>query len=285
MRHRFTSTADGRLDKIIADHTPLSRKRATKTIEAGSVRVNGKRIKFASHHVATGAHVEIGSAAANDPNVIITTRHQDASVLVVDKPYGLPTQATKEGSRTHLYGILCAQHRYVGLHHRLDTPASGLVLFTLDRRANKAIANAFQTHAIERTYQLIVVGDPGVSGTWTVPIAGKPATTHFKRLAMGGGMALIEASLETGRTHQIRVHAAAAGHPIVGDRRHGGAAGKLWNRLALHACSLKLTHPISGTPLTVSSPTPPDLEDLWSRVAPQCSPTTEAEETSRDPQS
>ena len=285
MRHRFTTNADGRLDKIIADHTPLSRKRATKLIEAGSVRVNGKRTKFASHHVTTGARVEIGSAVGSDPNVVITTRHQDSCVLVVDKPHGLPTQATKEGTRTHLYGILCAQHPYIGLHHRLDTPASGLVLFTLDRRANKAIADAFQTHAIERTYQLMVVGDPGGSGSWTTPIAGKPATTHFKRLATGGGMALLEATLETGRTHQIRVHAAAEGHPIVGDRRHGGAAGKLWNRLALHACSLRLTHPTSGEPLTVSSPTPQDLEGLWSKVGLQCSPTTEAEETSRDPQS
>jgi 23S rRNA pseudouridine1911/1915/1917 synthase len=277
MRQRFTSRTDGRLDKIISDHTKLSRKRAAKVVESGGVRVNGTRARYSSQTVTQGSVIELGTAAPADPERPIEIRYQDGSILVADKPHGLPSQAGRDGKRKHLYGILCGQHAYVGLHHRLDTPASGLVLFTLDRRANKSIAEGFQKHTIERTYRLVVVGDPGESGSWNTPISGKRAVTHFRRMAIMGGMCLLEATLETGRTHQIRVHAAAAGHPIVGDKRHGGSAGNLWPRLALHACRLALHHPVSGENLTVSSPVPEDLQELWAKLGLQCSPETEAE--------
>jgi RluA family pseudouridine synthase len=188
--------------------------------------------------------------------------HQDKYIIVLNKPAGMPTQGTTDPRQSHLYGELCERFSYVGLHHRLDTPASGLVLFTLDRSVNKAISKAFKQHWIERKYLAIVAGNPGESGTWSVKIDGKAATTHFERLAQADGMSLIEASLETGRTHQIRIHAATASHPIIGDRRHGGAASKLWPRLALHAVSLAFRHPKDRAPLKVWAPPPLDLMPL-----------------------
>ena len=279
MRTQFTTTEDGRLDKLISEHTKLSRKRARKVIEAGGVRVDGRKARLSSQHVVAGATVQLQSSTPTQTEHSFEVCYQDAAILVVNKPSGLASQHMRDGRRTHLHGLVQAAHGYAGLHHRLDTPASGLMLFTLDKRHNAAIAEAFRSHQILRTYQAVVVGDPGDAGTWNHAIDEKPARTHFRRLQQADGLSLIEATLETGRTHQIRVHAAQAGHPIAGDRRHGGAAGKLWPRLALHAIKLSFIHPQSREPITVRAPLPPDLEALWRPLdpAPQCSPTTEAD--------
>jgi 23S rRNA-/tRNA-specific pseudouridylate synthase len=94
---------------------------------------------------------------------------------------------------------------------------------------------------------------------------GKKATTHWRLKQTAEGMALIEAELETGRTHQIRRHAASAGHPIVGDRRYGGGAARLWDRLALHANKLSFAHPIHGKTIQITCPMPSDLGGLLAR--------------------
>jgi 23S rRNA-/tRNA-specific pseudouridylate synthase len=193
--------------------------------------------------------------------------HQDRWVLVVDKPYGLPTQSGQDGG-PNLFDMLREQHHYVGLHHRLDTPASGLVLFTLHKEANRAIARGFRRHTIERTYQVVVLGDPGAGGRWEEPIDGKTALTHYTRITTDGMMSVLDVQLQTGRTHQIRRHATTSGHPVIGDRRHGGAAGRLWPRLALHASGLTLDHPVKGPQIEACSPIPEDLRALWSQVDP-----------------
>jgi len=279
MRKQFTNPRDGRLDKVISDNTKLSRKRATKVVEAGGVRINGKRAKFSSQHVPEGARVELQSSTPAQTEHTIEVCYKDSAIVVVNKPCGLASQPMKDGRRSHLHGLLQAKLGYVGLHHRLDTPASGLMLFTLQKRFNAAIAEAFRTHSIQRTYQAVVVGDLPEAGTWRQEIDGQTAVTHYRRLASSEGMSLIEATLETGRTHQIRVHAAHSGHPIVGDRRHGGAAAQLWPRLALHAAQLAFSHPESGEPVTVSAPVPEDLAALWLRLDPdhQCSPASGAD--------
>jgi len=187
-------------------------------------------------------------------------------MLVVDKPSGLPCQPTRSGHQQHLFGILQAQEAYVGLHHRLDTPASGLVLLSLNKKVNKALGDGFRTSSIHRSYQVVVVGDPGEKGEWTGDIDGKAARTVFRRLHSAGGMSVLECTLETGRTHQIRRHAAEARTPVVGDRRHGGAAGRIWPRLALHAVALQLVHPITDTSLRVESPIPADLTALFAQA-------------------
>jgi len=196
----------------------------------------------------------------------IVEHYRDPYLLVVEKPSGLASQPTANHS-ANLYDLLCQKDSYVGLHHRLDTPASGLMLFTLDQKLNAPIAKAFREQKIERCYLSVLVGElEAVSGAWDDPIQGKKATTHWKRLTVQEGMTLVEARLESGRTHQIRKHAAASGHPIVGDRRYGGHAGRLWKRLALHAHKLHFTHPIHKEPIHIEIQAPQDLAELMARV-------------------
>ncbi|NOY24891.1 MAG: RluA family pseudouridine synthase, partial [Oligoflexia bacterium] len=238
MRHRFVAEKADRLDKLIASQTSLSRKRARRLVERGGVHVDGKKARFASHPVSQGAVVEVRAATNRATAPQLPEVYRDGDVVVVDKPSGLPTQAGRQGGQVHVYGILSGTERYVGLHHRLDTPASGLLLLTLRKGCNAAIAQAFREHLVLREYIAVVLGDPGPKGRFETPIDAQPALTLWRRLSSANGMSTLACTLQTGRTHQIRRHAADAGHPIIGDRRHGGAAGRAWPRLALHAWRL-----------------------------------------------
>jgi len=268
MRHRFTAPKADRLDRLIADNTSLSRKRAKVLVKRGGVRVDGKAARFESTRVDAGAVVEVrtNAVARGGDAVVLPDRYRESGILVVDKPAGLPSQPTRQGKRQHLYGALQAREQYVGLHHRLDTPASGLVLVTTDRALNAPISEAFQQGTIHRRYLLVVVGDPGASGRWSAPIDGRPAATRWQRLAGDAFASVLSCELETGRTHQIRRHTAEAGHPILGDQRYGGAAGRAWERLALHAAELRFHHPRLDTDVTVESPLPDDLSLLFEQV-------------------
>jgi len=186
---------------------------------------------------------------------------RDRWLLVVDKPCGLATQPTPERD-DNLYDRLVAIETYVGLHHRLDRPASGLVLLTLDPDANASIAAAFRDHTARRTYRAVLWGD-AADTVWDAPIEGRKARTRVRVVGRGNGFTAAEIALETGRTHQIRRHAALAGVPIVGDRRYGAEAGRAWPRLALHAFRLALAHPSTGAPMTFEAPLPADLTELW----------------------
>lgn len=190
--------------------------------------------------------------------------HRDRWLVVIDKPAGLPTQAARGGG-DNVFDRLRATYPYVGLHHRLDTPVSGLVLFTLDPSVNAAVAAAFRDHAIERTYLGVVVGEV-VAGRWNRPVDGLPAVTDVGVVGVGGGLCGVELRPRTGRNHQLRIHAALAGAPLAGDRQHGGDAARSWKRLALHATELRLTHPATGAELVARSPLPVDLEPLWARA-------------------
>ncbi len=191
--------------------------------------------------------------------------YRDPHLLVVEKPFGLASQPTRKQGK-NLYDLLCETEDYVGLHHRLATPASGLILVALDRSINTQLASDFQARRIERRYQAVVVGQPPESGSLSQPLDGKPARTHYTRLATHNALSVLELRLETGRTHQIRRHTAEAGFPIVGDRRYGGSSGRLWNRLALHATSLRFIHPVFKEPLHLHSQIPADLEGLFQPI-------------------
>ena len=122
------------------------------------------------------------------------------------------------------------------------------MLFTLKKQYNAAIAEAFRTHQIARTYQVVVVGDPGERGEWTMAIDDKPAHTSYRRLAQADGMSLLEATLKTGRTHQIRRHLAAAGHPLVGEDEHAAPglnpkAAPRYTGHGLFLCAIGLSIP------------------------------------------
>ena len=191
---------------------------------------------------------------------------EDAHVVVVDKPFGLPSQGTRDGALAHVVSRLEADRSYVGLHHRLDTPTSGLMVLTVSRDANAGLAAAFRERRVHRGYRTVVLGDPGAAGVWTEALDGKAAVTRWARVATAAGMSVLDVALETGRTHQIRRHAASAGHPVIGDRRYGGAVGRAWRRLALHARALALPHPVSGEALAFECPVPDDLRALVSRA-------------------
>ena len=189
----------------------------------------------------------------------LRVRYQDAYLLVIDKPHGLATQ----GAPGDLYSRLRADFDYVGLHHRLDQAASGLLLLSLSRKINKGVSDAFRNHTIHRSYLAVLAGRLPAACTWNSPLDGREALTHVDVLGHGRGKTATAIVLETGRTHQIRKHASMAGYPLIGDRRYGGEAGRAWPRLALHAHKLEFCHPISGELLKLSSPVPTDLMALW----------------------
>lgn len=192
--------------------------------------------------------------------------YRDDDLLVVDKPFGLASQPTR-GDDDDVYTLLSAQERYVGLHHRLDRPASGLLLLTLQEDVNKAIATAFQTHAVDRTYAAVLAGTAdALSARWEAPVDGREAVTDVETVGARGGLLAVLLRPQTGRLHQLRRHASQAGVPILGDRRHGGDAGRWWPRLALHAHRMALSHPRTGERLVLESPIPGDLAVVWARA-------------------
>jgi 23S rRNA pseudouridine1911/1915/1917 synthase len=200
-----------------------------------------------------------------EPSILYSHR----GIAVVLKPSGLPSQPARQDV-PDLYSLLCERLGYVGLHHRLDRPASGLLIVTTDRRWNAAVAEAFRKKRIQRSYLVAVLGDPGEAGRWDMAVDGREACTHWRRESLGTGISVLEATLETGRTHQIRRHAAGQGHPVLGDRRYGGAAGRLWPRLALHAHRLVFEHPATGEEISIEAPPTGDISVLLgSSTAPQ----------------
>jgi len=219
-------------------------------------------------------------------------RYEDDWLIVVDKPAGLPTHATIDPARPHLHGavqLLLAGRvgpagdpdgpgpavPYLAVHHRLDVETTGLVLFAKDRSVNAALAEAFATRQVVKEY-LAVCRGALPQPAWTVrnhlgrisPAnraarygavrhGGDPAETAFRFIRrLADGALLVEARPRTGRTHQIRVHLAGCGLPIVGDRLYSGAVGP---RVLLHAWRLRLPHPVTGATLAVDSEIPADL--------------------------
>ena len=266
MAHRFICQEAVRLDKAIAAQTRLSRNRARTLITRGGVRVDGKVVERAEQIVPQGARVDVRAMADPRTQSPLPVRYRDQFVVVVDKPCGLPSQVGRDGGRDHVHGIVAGNEPYAGLHHRLDTPASGLLILAVDKAANAGLAKGFREGTIHRTYLAVVLGDPGPKGRWEEPLDGDEARTRWKRRSSAEGVSVLEVELDTGRTHQIRRHAADAGFPIIGDRRYGGAAGRAWPRLALHAARLALEHPVSGKPLAVDSPVPEDLQGLFAQA-------------------
>ncbi len=190
--------------------------------------------------------------------------HQDRWLLVVDKPAGLPSQAGRDG-QPGAFERLRAEFGEVYLHHRLDTAASGLLLFATHPAANAPLTEAFRDHQIEREYLAIAVGAVS-DGEWRWPVDGQPAHTTVRVEAAGSGMRALRLRLSTGRKHQLRRHAAMAGAPLAGDRRYGAEVGKAWPRLALHATRLALTHPVTGEAMAWESALPADLRELWAML-------------------
>lgn len=291
-----------RLDRFLREKSGvLSRTRARDLLAAGGVTLNGRRVKVASRSLQAGDRVEVyplpearrsAAPAGMEPFRVV---YEDGAVLVVDKAPGVLVQPTPQGDRGTLLDLLrkhlrgrapSARSPYLGLLHRIDRETSGLLLFSRRGAVNRVLAEQFRGHTIAREYRALVRGRmPEDSGTIADPLTrsapgarraparpggpGKPAVTHFRVLQRFPDATLLGVTLETGRTHQIRIHLAGSGHPVVGDKLYGrhGAFPRAplldrFPRQALHAGRLGFTHPVSGAWMEFESPLPQDFARL-----------------------
>jgi 23S rRNA pseudouridine1911/1915/1917 synthase len=296
-----------RLDRALASAVPtLSRERLKALIRTGAVETGGAAVRDPATKVKGGEDYRIvvpePRPAHNEAQDIpLTILFEDEHLLVVDKPAGLvvhPAAGNLDGTLVnallhHCGGSLSGIGGVArpGIVHRIDKDTSGLLVVAKTDVAHEGLAKQFAAHSVDRRYLALVSGVPKTSGgsvdaalarspTNRKKIAivdakdlarrGKRAVTHWKRLRILHDAALVECRLETGRTHQVRVHMASIGHPLLGDPvygRSGKSHGKLLNglgfhRQALHAAELGFTHPVTKNRLSFSSPMPPDMQEL-----------------------
>lgn len=265
-----------RLDQVVPKRVAgLSRRKARAVIDEGGVFVDKTRVKVAGRPVRAGQVVEVNIGGAverrrtDEPPLAPRIVFSDDHVIVADKPAGLVTAPTPESDRGDLLDQLARQFGEVYLVHRIDLPTSGLLVFARTRAANKILGDAFKVHDVDREYRAIVAGSIAPQ-TIDRPVDGKRAVTHVGVIESLADATLVSARLETGRTHQIRVHLAGLGHPVLGDTHHGGERSRTFvpkcPRLALHAALLGFTHPASGERLRFESPLPDELARYLARL-------------------
>lgn len=268
-----------RLDQLLAKRVPgLSRRTARKLLLIGGVFVAGARIKIGSKIIQPGRKVEVHvggalevvTAAERTTPPEIDVVFEDEHLLVADKPARLPSAATRETDRHNLLYYLSQRSSSPSLHlvHRLDLETSGLLVLAKTAEAASKLSELFRGHDLERTYRLAMLGQLQEGRTVEEPIEGRPARTAFMPLERRANLTLAEARLETGRTHQIRVHAQHMGQPVLGDRRYGHATDHEPPRLALHARVLGFRHPMTALPMRFEREWPADLSDWWNGICP-----------------
>jgi 23S rRNA pseudouridine1911/1915/1917 synthase len=276
--------AGTRLDVFLAG--PLgSRARAQSLIEAGAVLVDG-RPRPKRHMIAAGERVKVDEsdreAEAPAARAEFEIAFEDRHLLVVDKPAGLvvhPARGHRTGTLAQALGGRGAggdEPWRAGIVHRLDRDTSGLLVIAKDDAVHRALKKLLAERRLRREYLALVSGHPEArTGTIDAPIgrhrrdrvlmsidsnAPREARTHFELERILPASALLRVTLETGRTHQIRVHMAAIGHPVCGDPQYGTAHEYGLSRQFLHAARLAFNHPMTGTPLDVRSELPDDLK-------------------------
>ena len=295
--HRTLPVPDGlageRVDAGLARLLGLSRTRAAEVVEAGGVTLDGRSVGKSDRLVAGGwLEVEIPEAApvqpaAPEPVPGMAVVYDDDDVVVVDKPVGVAAHPSPGWTGPTVVGALAAAGYRVstsgaaerqGIVHRLDVGTSGLMVVAKTERAYTVLKRAFKERTVEKVYHAVVQGHPEpTTGTIDAPVGrhpsadwkfavlagGKNAVTHYEVVEMLPGASLVEVHLETGRTHQIRVHFAALRHVLVGDLTYGAdpalAARLGLERQWLHAVRLGFAHPSSGDWLEVASDYPADL--------------------------
>jgi 23S rRNA pseudouridine1911/1915/1917 synthase len=295
-----------RLDRFVARALGISRAELQRWIGHGGVTVNGTA-RTASATIREGERVLIrpeppaATHAIPEAGIVFEILHTDEDVVVVNKPAGLVVHP----ARGHVGGTLvngllalglfrledwaepvgtdamAGSHTRPGIVHRLDKGTSGVMVVARTVQAREALKAQFQAHSIERAYEAIAVGDvqsttmatlhgrhPGDRKRFTTRVVrGKHAVTHIRVLARLHGATLVECTLETGRTHQIRVHLAESGNPVLGDPSYGRTprdprvrdAAERLGRQALHARSLGFLHPRSGSMVRFEAAPPPDF--------------------------
>jgi 23S rRNA pseudouridine1911/1915/1917 synthase len=252
-------------------------------IMAGALRVRGQPLRAPGRLLESGAPLDLILrpellSRDEEPSSLDAARilHEDAAVIAVDKPPRLPTVATADPRRVHLVGLVerLLGSRGLAVHQRLDQDTSGVVLFVKDPAANAGVAAQFAAHTVEKTYLALTVRPARLPAPRWRAESGTAVTDFVLVEALPRGL-LVEAHPRTGRKHQIRIHLAEAGMPILGDARYGGDAAAA-PRVMLHAARLRLLHPLSGASLSIASPVPADfqavLDGLRSKRAPARDP-------------
>jgi len=287
------SLAGERLDTALSRLLGISRSQAADISESGGVRISGK-VVTKSDRLNLGDLVEVQVPKPAEPLRVIETPvadlkivFQDEHMVVVDKPAGVVSHPTVGFEGPTVAGALLslgielstsgAQERQ-GIVQRLDVGTSGLMMLAKSEKAYSVLKQAFRDRTVHKIYHALIQGHPDpTEGTFDAPIGrhpkaefkfavmeqGKPSITHYKTLELFPGASLVEVNLETGRTHQIRVHFSTFRHPLVGDTMYGAdptLAKKLsLDRQWLHAVGLGFSHPISGEQLSFQSSYPKDL--------------------------
>lgn len=281
------AAAGTRLDSFLAG--PLgSRARAQSLIDADRVRVDGRPARK-RHLVQAGAVIEVaaGEEGPAEPTsgerpAEFTIAYEDADLLVVDKPAGVvvhPARGHRTGTLAQAleaHGAGGGEPGRAGIVHRLDRDTSGLLVVAKSDAVHRALKEDLAARRLRREYLALVDGHPSArTGTIEAAIgrdrrdrlrvsldseAAREARTHFEVERLLPQAAVIRVVLDTGRTHQIRVHMAAIGHPVCGDPQYGVAGRYGLKRQFLHAARLAFTHPVTGVAVEVVSPLPADLE-------------------------
>ena len=289
-----------RLDVLVASHLELSRNQAATLIANGRVTIDGRREK-ASYRPRAGERIAVSVPAPSSRAVLaeaipLNVSYEDDDVLVVDKPAGMvvhPAPGNWSGTLVNALkgrGASLAEgsdEGREGIVHRLDKETSGLLLVAKTDRAHRVLGAELQARRIVRRYAALAWGhvtddritvdkpiarDPRDRKRMAIVSTGRPARTDFTRLARFDSADLLRAHLYTGRTHQIRVHLAAIGHPVVGDDTYGGGGGRRLVQLPprrhfLHAAWLQFRHPVSGKEIDIRSPLPEDLRRALAATA------------------
>jgi 23S rRNA pseudouridine1911/1915/1917 synthase len=299
--------AGWRLDRALADTVPtLSRERLKALIRSGALETETSAVRDPALKVRGGEAFRLTvpepEPAHNEPqNIPLRVIFQDEHLLVVDKPAGLvvhPAAGNPDGTLVnallhHCGGSLSGIGGVArpGIVHRIDKDTSGLLVVAKTDVAHEGLAKQFAAHSIERRYLAIVSGIPkAAEGTVDAPLArsstnrkkisiagegrGKRAVTHWRRMEILREAALVECRLETGRTHQVRVHMASLGHPLLGDPVYGRSGKNSrellknlnFHRQALHAAELGFTHPVTKHRLSFASGMPADMQELFTAL-------------------
>ena len=293
----IAETEGQRLDVFLAEATGITRSAAQRLLEEGQVRRNGKPAKKNEKTVPGDTiEVELPEAAPVDivpKDIPLTICYEDDDVLVIDKPKGLVVHPAAGHWDDTLVNALMF-HRgdalsgingelRPGIVHRIDKDTSGLLVVAKNDLAHNMLASQLKDHTLARTYECIVKGNmPADSGTVNAPIGrhptdrkkmtvtdrgGKEAVTHWEVIARYRGYTHVRCRLETGRTHQIRVHMAYIGHPILGDTVYGSKKPELGqDSQCLHAVCVTFQHPRTGLPVMVFSQLPAYFQNVLEKL-------------------
>jgi 23S rRNA pseudouridine1911/1915/1917 synthase len=292
------SSSGERLDVALAHALPrYSRSRLRRYIDAGCVAVDGQP-GIATRRVRGGEEVVVRAVATDESRAFAAEDlpfpivHEDEALIVVDKPAGLVVHpgsgnwaGTLLNALLHHAPALAAIPR-AGIVHRLDKDTSGLLVVAKTLTAQTDLVRQLQARTVKREYVAVATGDIAAGGivdapigrhpthrtTMAVVVTGRPARTHYDVVERFGVATLLDCRLETGRTHQIRVHLASLGHPLVGDPAYGRRQPVPFGRQALHAARLGLVHPDSGRPCLWRSQLPADIVALLARLRQQDRP-------------